>query len=107
MYTDNLSVDADFDALSYSYEKTKPIQGSTSLAERSLWCAVIEQAFIDAHLIVVAKAPGKNKTVSENNSKERDEALRWLLRDKQDFTYICSLAGVSPAVIRRAAQCMA
>jgi hypothetical protein len=100
MHIDSLSVDADFDALAYSYEKPcNAAHNNAVLGERSLWCAVIEQAFIDGGLIA-----GKNKEPVQTDGKDRDEALRWLLRNKRDFVYICTLAGISPFVIRHAAQ---
>ncbi len=86
-HNDNVSVEGGFDALDYSYagHEYKKLHASIQ-GEHSLWCAVIHQALTDMDI--------KN---------EKAEAERWLLRDNQDFFLICTLAGISPALVRRAA----
>jgi len=104
MTLDSLSVDADFDALAYSYALPYIAAHTTASAgERSLWCAVIEQAFMDAGLIVGTRGAQRSSHSAKANNKERDAALRWLLRDKQDFIQVCLLANVPPLIIRQGA----
>ena len=67
---------ADYD-MAYASEKTIP--------EQSLWNAVICRAFIDA----------------QHGSRS---AREWLLFGSEDFITVCSLAGVSPFSVRKAAQ---
>ena len=99
-----MSVDAGFDALEYSYaEGMHMLHHLTAYAERDLWCAVIAQAFVDIGAILPVGSSRAVPTELPDNLRYH-EAIRWLLGDKQDFSYICELAGVSPAVIRRAAQ---
>jgi hypothetical protein len=80
------------------------MQNSASLAERRLWCAVIEQAFIDTGIISDPRGVRAKAAAVRTASKERDEAARWLLHNREDFVYVCTLAGVSPSVIRHAAR---
>jgi hypothetical protein len=48
LHADNKSVDAGFDALDYGYANGKHAMHDSAIhAERDLWCAMIEQAFID------------------------------------------------------------
>lgn len=58
---------------------------SQLLPEQSLWIAVICQALLDA-------------------SRGKSRAIEWLLLGKEDFTTVCSLAGVSPNVVRTAGR---
>jgi hypothetical protein len=37
---------------------------------------------------------------------ERDEAKRFLLRDRESFPQVCEFAGINPEVIRKAARQM-
>jgi hypothetical protein len=97
------AVDGDFEALGYSYALSAANQFSASFGERGLWCAVIEQAFVDLGAIAPAQPeslPAKPKLRAGNVS---DDAARWLLRDRKDFEQVCMLAGVSASVIRQAA----
>ena len=84
----------------------RPVESKGSTAavhgERDLWCAVIAQAFADIGAIVPSTSSAAEPTRAYG--REFDEAVRWLLRDKSDFPYVCDLAGVSSHVIRRAAQ---
>lgn len=85
--TDNTSVDAGFDTLDYNYEYPNSANNDIAIrGERNLWCAVIHQALLDLE-----------------DHEEGAEARRWLLRDKQNFILVCSLAGVSPLAVRMAA----
>jgi len=85
-HLDNVSVDAGFDTLDYSFS---PVSSSglnpAIYGERGLWCAVIEQAISDLESVA-----------------ESREARHWLLRDNQDFPLVCNLAGLSPVAVRRA-----
>jgi len=98
------SVDDGFDALDYAYANAQgTVRNALLLGERSLWCAVIAQAFYDMGAFTPStsgRRPGKPRT----EGRTFDEAARWLLRNQKDFPYICDLAGVSPHIIRRAAQ---
>ena len=88
---DNVSIDAGFDMLDYSYAHYSTVAPDiTARGERNLWCAVIHQAFMDLQ-----------------DKEEGDAAKRWLLHDKKDFVLVCSLAGFSPRIVRMAAlrQC--
>jgi hypothetical protein len=101
---DNMSVDSEFDGLGYGYANAPNVrQHPTVYGERDLWCAVIAQAFIDIGAIAPVTSGRKAESLPARG-KECDEAVRWLLRDKKDFVFICDLAGVSPHIIRRAAQ---
>jgi hypothetical protein len=84
---DNITVDEEFDALEYSYENRTAFANDVHIkGERNLWCAVIAQAFDDLA-----------------NKEECREAKRWLLHDKKDFVRVCSLAGLLPIAVRKAA----
>ena len=84
---DNISVDGGFDGLDYSFsDNSKNGYDVTVQGERGLWCAVIEQAISDI-----------------SNKDEGREAKIWLFRNNQDFVTVCSLAGLSPVAVRRAA----
>jgi len=100
-HADNKGVDAGFDTLDYGYADARGIaRNMSAYGERDLWCAVIIQAFVD----IGAIAPSNKEAAHRAKAKEFDEAVRWLLRDRKDFVYICDLAGVSPHIIRCAAQ---
>jgi len=101
-HADSISVDSGFDALGYGYVNMQAQPGTISDGERELWCAVIAQAFVDIGVIVPQGSDGMGKA-QRPDRRRFDDALRWLLRDKSDFAYICDLAGVSPWIIRRAA----
>ncbi len=103
-HADNMSVDSGFDGLCYAYANAKNASSDPfTHGERDLWCAVIAQAFMDMGAIS-APTSGRRPDTRITQGKEYDEAVRWLLRDKTDFAYICDLAGVSAPIIRRAAQ---
>lgn len=76
----------EFDAMEYSYEDAVCITRSSP--EQALWNAVVHQAFVDA--------------INGNKA-----AKEWLLQEKQDFSTVCNLAGLSPARVRNAAQTLA
>ena len=74
--------------------------------ETHLWRAVIVQAIFDACLVV---RRGKTKTIHaarsaaarfQRRTKARDEARRWLLRDTEDFRWVCHMAGLDPDAVR-------
>jgi len=70
------------------------------IPEIALWCAVIEQAFVDIGIIVP-----KNASVQKRaEGRYYDEALRFLLRDNKNFLIVCGLAGVKPEVVRMGAR---
>jgi len=77
-------------------------------AERSLWCAVIERAFLDAGFIAEPRGRHRerkgNDVATHVSRMDYNEALHWLLFDRKDFIRVCSFAGVTPSVIRAAAK---
>jgi hypothetical protein len=89
------SVDSDFDSSGYAYAPNAT-SGTNRTRERALWCAVIEQAFVDMAW------DGKSRA----RIWERDEAKHFLLRDRQSFSQICEFAGINPDIIRKAARQM-
>jgi hypothetical protein len=103
-HVDNRSVDGGFDESDYSYANPQNASHNPLVhGERDLWCAVIAQAFVDMGAIrpvTSRRRPGSPKAGDEGFNA----ATRWLLRNKADFAYVCDLAGVSPQIIRRAAQ---
>jgi hypothetical protein len=104
-HAEHTSVDDGFDSLGYAYAEPKVTAGETAIhGVRDLWCAVIAQAFVDIGVIAPAASNRKSREPLRARGRDYDEAVRWLLRDKSDFPYICDLAGVSPRIIRRAAQ---
>ena len=58
--------------------------------DKQLWCAVINQAIMDATSL----------RTSTRAQREQREALDWLLHDGHDFILVCSLAGVDPEAVR-------
>ena len=80
---DNISIDTGFDSMCYGSAENSSVNGISVQGEVNLWCAVLNQAIEDIH--------DKNESAG---------AIRWLLRDKKDFVTVCSLAGVSPIVVR-------
>ncbi len=103
-HPDNMGVDSGFDALDYGYANPgNPSPDPAIHGERDLWCAVIAQAFMDMGAIAPPTS-GRDPDVQGARGREYDEAVRWLLRDRHHFAYVCDLAGVSAPVIRRAAQ---
>ena len=106
-------VDAGFDTIDYNYALPSSTNSVVSRNERTLWCAVIHQAFVDMLPLAV---PGKRTVRSWGRAEQMTEppngnvskaALKWLLYNHRDFTYVCLQAGVSPSVIRRAAMLLA
>lgn len=59
-------------------------------AERALWLAVVQQAFVDA----------MNDKRSKEAAREAEKARLWLLRGSGDFRVACSLAGLEPGAVR-------
>lgn len=68
-------------------------------SEALLWCAVVEQAFLDATSRLL---PARRRCYVD-----RDEARAWLLYPSEDFTQTCSMAGVDPDCVRQCAVDMA
>ncbi len=109
---DNIGVDAGFDMLDYEQGHTAyPVQISAKSTEVELWCAVVAQAFLDIGCITSATTPFYNHTVTEYTidraqyiAKRKREAAEWLLLNKKDFYFVCSMAGLLPSVIRKAAR---
>jgi hypothetical protein len=100
----DITVDTGFDALDYGYARSPLMPGSAyTFGERDLWCAVIAQAFIDMGA-VVPPTSGRVPGFPRRRGSRFYAAVRWLLRDREDFVRICDLAGVSPDVIRHAAR---
>jgi len=89
------SVDSDFDSSGYAYAPNAT-GDSNRTRERALWCAVIEQAFVDMGWDGKAKA----------RVWDRDEARRFILRDREMFPQVCEFAGINPELIRKAAKQM-
>ena len=67
--------------------------------ESALWCAVIEQSFLDA----TTRLPARYKRQRVN----RNEARAWLLYPSAEFTEVCSMAGVDMSVVRTRAMSLA
>jgi hypothetical protein len=66
---------------------------------RSLFCAVIHQAFLDM--------TGVSRTNAQTEGTlriGRDAAVKWLLGNSADFRQVCEMAGVKPEVMREAAH---
>jgi hypothetical protein len=90
-------VDTDFDALPYRYADTDSRDAPT-LRERALWCAVLEQAFVDmGHPTAMENASGRAVAKHE---------ARYFLLHSAVLRFVCELAGVSAATMRRAARLM-
>lgn len=71
------------------------IENSSEDKERSLWCAVIKQAFDDAI----------GAAISTTTELEQRQARLWFTRPNRDFNEACYLAGLDPVAVReRAAQ---
>jgi hypothetical protein len=89
------NLDRDFDGLGYSHAPATA-GDAAGIPEIALWCAVIEQAFVDVGRIV----PNNASVERRGNEPEFEAAKRFLLRNGKDFYIVCGLAGVNPAVIR-------
>ncbi|WP_316227874.1 MULTISPECIES: hypothetical protein [unclassified Bradyrhizobium] len=62
------------------------------MSEQQLWCAVIQQAIIDA-----------TSPLSTTKAAERLDQLRsrdWLTKPNKDFNAVCALAGMEPIRVR-------
>jgi hypothetical protein len=101
-------IDQGFDALSYGFAYASAATTPQGVAgEINLWCAVLAQAFIDAGIIHGGTAPANAKhglPMGQARQRTAEAALAWLLEDMRDFPAVCTLAGVSPQVIRSAAK---
>lgn len=64
-------------------------------SETLLWCAVVEQAFLDA--------TSQPLTVRRQRYIDRDEARHWLLYPSEDFTETCLMAGIDPSCVQQRA----
>ncbi len=106
-FSDNIAVDTGFDASVYHETSLHPGKPSMTVhGEKDLWCTVILQAFIDVGAVTPPTAVRRKEggLPALPAGKRYNDAAHWLLYDMQDFPYICTLAGVSPSVIRRAAR---
>lgn len=66
-------------------------------SEQNLWKAVVLQALLDA----AGQSKGTFARWPEwKHQAIKQEALRWLLVDKEDFFDVCELAGIDARVIR-------
>jgi hypothetical protein len=68
------------------------------MSEHQLWCAVIQQAIIDA-----------TEPLSTTKASIRLDQLRsrdWLTKPNKDFNAICALAGMEPTRVRALATRM-
>ena len=74
-----------------SEQEEGPIDGNAQL-----WCAVIEQAFIDAG----------SKRTSKAAEHDRRKARAWLLGGNADFKTVCHLAGMDPDAVHERARAM-
>ncbi len=90
------------DAFAHTEQRIDAAHPEFAVSERRLWCAVIEQAFMDAGFIEPAK--GIERQRFSPFSHEYKDAVRWLLNDHGEFVRVCMMAGVSPALIRQAAR---
>lgn len=61
---------------------------------RQLWCAVIEQAIIDA-----TSPPSKRRSVRMDQQRTRE----WLTKPNRDFDEVCALAGIEADRVRAVA----
>lgn len=82
------------------------MKGKTMEREQALWCAVIEQAFHDAFMVLPPERFLKGKNAGKKNPKfaseriEQDAARSWLSGASKDFLKACDLAGVDSDYIR-------
>ncbi len=77
----------------YSFSETCSYR-SFADHEPGLWRAVITQALLDA----------ASRSRKGEAQRSRQDALRWLLSDTQDFEAVCDHAGFDPSYIRRRAK---
>lgn len=104
-------IDQGFDTLSYGFAYAPAASAPQGVqGEINLWCAVLAQAFIDAGIICGGTAPASvrgDAPMGQARQRTCETALAWLLEDMRDFPLVCTLAGVSPQVIRSAAKAYA
>lgn len=62
------------------------------MSEKQLWCAVIQQALLDA------TEPLSTKFKWRRN--EQRSARDWLTKPNKDFNVVCALAGLEPMRVR-------
>ncbi|SFH83473.1 hypothetical protein [Bradyrhizobium sp. cf659] len=62
------------------------------MSEKQLWCAVIQQAVIDATEPLSTKF--KWRRIEQLNARD------WLTKPNKDFTVVCNLAGLEPMRLR-------
>lgn len=79
------------------------------MSDQELWLAVIAQAFADATSVLRTRAATSKKSRAHKQAtmnehlKLRTEAREWLINSGRDFYYVCALAGVESAAVRRRA----
>jgi hypothetical protein len=78
----------------YDFYDTTRTYGSFADHEPGLWRAVITQALMDA--ATRSRKPDARRT--------REDALRWLLGDSNDFEAVCDNAGFDPGYVRKRAR---
>jgi hypothetical protein len=59
--------------------------------EKSLWKAVICQAFEDA----------TSGSIQRKRLNTKRVAIKWLIEDNEDFKMVCHLAGYNPNIVKR------
>lgn len=69
-------------------------------ADRSLWRAVIVQAFDDA----TGDPQSEKSNFGRDSNDEIPAAREWLTEDYEDFEFVCDLAGVEPDAVRNRAM---
>lgn len=67
------------------------------MAEKDMWCAVIQQAFKDATL-------KRFEHDTQERDRERQHARSWLLGDSKSFRSVCDMAGIEPQVMTAKAR---
>ena len=91
----NLSVDGDFDGLSYAFANDNGDRIPSDIqAILNLWRSVIVTAKRDAL--------GKVMWANDHNREVlKQQARNWLLKNKEQFTLVCELAGLNPESVRK------
>lgn len=79
------------------------------MSERDLWCKVIHQAIGDATIGDFRPSNASICTFTETPAErlaERENARSWFRDGGEDFSLVCSLAGLEPDAVRERALAM-
>lgn len=84
--------------MTYALNEEDEYTGSIDGAERELWCQVILRALADLD------GEGKTSGGWAPSAGDALAAAAWFKRNGKDFREVCSLAGVEPGAVRKAAM---